>query len=202
MVEDQAGHVCILLLHPGGDTLHTSADTLHPGGNTLHPGADTLRSLRRRNVRRRFNCRESKSLQDFVDFSLTQTMPGNRKRATQHTPILSEQIQGKHKGHAAAEHGVQYSCRGRIGRTTYQGTDHHVGIDDGNTPLQAPSFPAPLPEEGEATIEQPSRRPAPLVIMAIHDLPRRHTVSPGPVAGGPERAAHPIAPRHRPPDPH
>ena len=115
MVEDQAGHVCILLLHPGGDTLHTSADTLHPGGNTLHPGADTLRSLRRRNVRRRFNCRESKSLQDFVDFSLTQTMPGNRKRATQHTPILSEQIQGKHKGHAAAEHGVQYSCRGRIG---------------------------------------------------------------------------------------
>src|SRR5660398_93892 len=67
-----------------------------------------------------------------------------------------------------------------------------------SSPLQAPSFPAPLPEEGEATIEQPSHLPAPLVIMAIHDLPRRHTVSPGPVAGGPERAAHPVAPRHRP----
>src|SRR5660397_137551 len=100
--EDQAGHVCILLLHTGGDTLH-------PGGNTLHPGADTLRSLMGRNVRRRFNCRESKSLQDFVDLSLTQTMPGNRKRTTQHIPILSEQIQGKHKRYAAAEHGVQLS---------------------------------------------------------------------------------------------
>src|SRR5680860_1635899 len=60
--EDQARHVCILLLHPSADTLHTGADTLHPGGNTLHPGADTLRSLMGRNVRRRFNRREGKSL--------------------------------------------------------------------------------------------------------------------------------------------